>query len=227
MKILYIEDEVSLAKIVKESLQSRSYDIMHLLDGKDLYHQYEKFKPDLCLFDVMLPVKDGFTLAKEIRSIDPLIPIIFITAKVQTKDVLDGFGAGGNDYIKKPFSLEELIVRINNLYKISNNSRESTTVENTTQIGKFIYWPERLELVINNEVRRLSFREGQLLSMLAENKNEIISRKAILDALWGDDNFFNSRNLDVYITKLRQYIKQDENVEILTLKAVGYRLIEK
>lgn len=227
MKILYIEDEASLAKIVKESLQSRSYDVLHLADGENLISNFTNFSPDICLFDVMLPVIDGFTLARELRALYPSIPIIFITAKVQTSDVLDGFGAGGNDYIKKPFSLEELIVRINNLYKLSNLTMGSEINEKMIQIGQFTFWPDRLELIYEGVVKRLSFREGQLLGILSENKNEVINRKHILDTLWGDDNFFNSRNLDVYITKLRQYFKQDQKVEILTLKAVGYRLIER
>ncbi|MBK8516307.1 MAG: response regulator transcription factor [Saprospiraceae bacterium] len=227
MKILYIEDEASLAKIVKESLQSRSYDVLHLADGENLISNFTNFSPDICLFDVMLPVIDGFTLARELRALYPSIPIIFITAKVQTLDVLDGFGAGGNDYIKKPFSLEELIVRINNLYKLSNLTMGSEINEKMIQIGQFTFWPDRLELIYEGVVKRLSFREGQLLGILSENKNEVINRKHILDTLWGDDNFFNSRNLDVYITKLRQYFKQDQKVEILTLKAVGYRLIER
>ncbi|HAQ37984.1 MAG TPA: response regulator transcription factor [Saprospiraceae bacterium] len=227
MKILYIEDEASLAKIVKESLQSRDFEVMHLPDGRQLVGHFTSFKPDLCLFDVMLPVKDGFELAKEIRTIDPDVPIIFITAKSRTKDVIEGFGAGGNDYIKKPFSLEELIVRINNLYRISKKDRIIPVEEKSIQIGNFVFWPEKLELVFEGEIRRISYRESQLLEMLANQKNELVHRKLILDTLWGDDNFFNSRNLDVYITRLRQYLKHDEKVQLLTLKAVGYRLVDR
>jgi DNA-binding response OmpR family regulator len=227
MKILYIEDEASLAKIVKESLQSRDFEVVHLLDGRLLIGQFISFKPDLCLFDVMLPVKDGFELAKEVRTIDPDVPIIFITAKSQTKDVIDGFGAGGNDYIKKPFSLEELIVRINNLYRLSKKGRILPIEEKSMQIGNYVFWPEKLELTFGGEIRRISYRESQLLEMLGNQKNELVPRKLILDTLWGDDNFFNSRNLDVYITRLRQYFKQDEKVQILTLKAVGYRLVDR
>jgi DNA-binding response OmpR family regulator len=224
MKILYVEDELSLAKVVRESLQSRAYEVLHLQDGAELMVHYEQFKPDICLFDVMLPVKDGFALAKELRTINPDIPIIFITSKVQTQDVLKGFGVGGNDYIKKPFSLEELIVRINNLYRLT--SQQNQVDPKVLKIGKYEFWPDKLELVFGGEIRRISYREGQLLFELAHNKNEVVNRKHILDSLWGDDNFFNSRNLDVYITKLRQYFKQDEKVQIITLKAVGYRLVD-
>jgi len=227
MKVLYIEDEPSLAKIVKESLQSRSFDILHLSDGEYLIEKFHSFNPDICLFDVMLPIRDGFTLAKEIRKLNPQIPIIFITAKNQTVDILEGFQSGGNDYIKKPFSLEELIVRINNLYQICHQNPSTNPYENIINIGKYKFSTTRLELILANEVKRLSYREAQLLMLLIEYKNEVVNRKHILDSIWGDDHFFNSRNLDVYITKLRQYLKEDSRVQILTLKAVGYRLVDQ
>jgi DNA-binding response OmpR family regulator len=227
MNILYIEDEISLARIVKESLQSRGFNVVHLADGSEWMEVFNSFSPDICLFDVMLPVKDGFTIAKEVRKQHPDMPIIFITAKIQTKDVLEGFDAGANDYIKKPFSLEELIVRLNNLYKLTQKSNDKTDDEHCISIGSFGFYPDRLELIHPCETKRLSYRESQLLLMLWQNKNEVTVRKTILDTLWGDDNFFNSRNLDVYINKLRNYFRHDEKVQILTLKAVGYRLVER
>jgi len=226
IKVLYVEDEASLAKIVKESLQSRSFEIVHLPDGQNVLETFKVFKPDVCLFDVMLPIKDGFTLGKEVRTIDPKVPIIFITAKNQTTDVLEGFQSGGNDYIKKPFSLEELIVRIKNLHHISSSDQVTTHPGDTIRIGRYIFSPNKSELTFESEIKRLSYRETQLLSLLTLQKNQVVNRKHILDTLWGDDNFFNSRNLDVYITKLRQYFREDPKVEILTLKAVGYRLID-
>lgn len=225
MKILYVEDELSLAKIVRESLASRNYEVLHVEEGSKVMDHFLHFQPDLCLLDVMLPGKDGFTLAKEIRVVDPKIPIIFMTSKVQTSDVVQGFGVGGNDYIKKPFSLEELIVRINNIYNLTN-SRQSISSQ-YIGIGLYEFWPDKLELIYKNEVRRISYREAQLLSELARAKNEIVIRKDILDKIWGDDSFFNSRNLDVYITRLRQFLKNDEKVQIITLKAVGYRLVDE
>ncbi len=226
IKVLYVEDEASLAKIVKESLQSRSFEIVHLPDGQNVLETFKDFKPDVCLFDVMLPVKDGFSLGKEIRAIDPKVPIMFITAKNQTTDVLEGFQSGGNDYIKKPFSLEELIVRIKNLHHISSTEQVKTHQDDTIRIGRYNFSPNKSELTFESEIKRLSYRETQLLSLLTLQKNQVVNRKHILDTLWGDDNFFNSRNLDVYITKLRQYFREDPKVEILTLKAVGYRLID-
>ena len=227
MKILYIEDEVSLARIVKDSLQSRGFDILHMDNGSELQEVLKGFLPDICLFDVMLSGKDGFTLAKEMRILLPQMPVVFITAKVQTKDVLEGFEAGANDYIKKPFSLEELIVRLNNLYKLTQNAPGIIQEENYIIIGSYRFYPEKLELYHSQETKRLSYRENQLLMMLYQNKNEVTSRKMILDSLWGDDSFFNSRNLDVYITKIRNYFRYDEKVQVITLKAVGYRLVDR
>ncbi len=224
MKILYIEDEPSLSKIVKESLESRDFTIFHFQDGKDILQKIEKYTPDICLLDVMLPVKDGFTVGKEIKESFPSLPIIFITAKDQTKDVLLGFESGGNDYIKKPFSLEELIIRIRNLYTLAKG-QENEKSEITIKIGTCTYNPKTFDLILNQVSKKLSYRESQLLMTLYAGKGEIITRKYILDTLWGDDHFFNSRNLDVYITKLRNYLKGDASVEIITLKGVGYRMV--
>jgi DNA-binding response OmpR family regulator len=226
LKILYLEDEASLAKIVKESLASRSFDVMHLESGKNAVKIFNEFKPDVCVFDVMLPEKDGFEVAKEIRALNTITPIIFLTAKNQTTDLLMGFDAGGNDYIKKPFSLEELIVRINNLYFLSKNKLGIADSLTGVKIGKYVFSTTKQELRFGKEVRKISFRECQLLDLLTKSMGEIVTRKVILDTVWGDDHFFNSRNLDVYITKLRSYFKSDPKIEIITLKSVGYRLID-
>lgn len=226
LKILYLEDEASLAKIVKESLASRSFEVMHLESGKNAVKFFNEFKPDVCVFDVMLPEKDGFEVAKEIRALNTLTPIIFLTAKNQTTDLLMGFDAGGNDYIKKPFSLEELIVRINNLYFLSKNKSGIADSSTGVKIGKYVFSTTKQELRFEKEVRKISFRECQLLDLLTNSMGEIVTRKVILDTVWGDDHFFNSRNLDVYITKLRSYFKSDPKIEIITLKSVGYRLID-
>jgi DNA-binding response OmpR family regulator len=219
-KVLYIEDEPFLGRIVKESLESREFDVTMLTDGKQTTSIFEKTKPDICVLDIMLPVKDGYSIAREIRHINPLIPIIFVTAKVQTEDLLKGFEAGGNDYIRKPFSMEELIVRINNLLQL--HKQKNLPVPESLSIGKYDFNPLRYELKIGASVRKLSHREANLLMILAENKNGTTNRKDILMRLWGDDSFFNSRNLDVYITKLRDYLKEDPALEIITIKGVGY-----
>jgi len=220
-KILYVEDEPFLGRIVKESLESREFDVHMVTDGKDALNTFVKQKPDICVLDIMLPTKDGYSIAKEIRQVNPTAPIIFVTAKNQTEDVLKGFESGGNDYIRKPFSMEELIVRVNNLLQLT--TQKVTRVSETFSIGKYEFVPLRFELKVNGNVKKLSHRESTLLQILLENKNATLLRKDILMKLWGDDSFFNSRNLDVYITKLRDYLKEDESVEIITIKGVGYQ----
>jgi DNA-binding response OmpR family regulator len=220
-KVLYVEDEPFLGRIVKESLESRDFDVTMLTDGKVVKQTFEKIKPDICIFDIMLPVKDGYSIAKEVRQVNPSAPIIFVTAKTQTEDLLKGFESGGNDYIRKPFSMEELIVRIQNLLQLTQQQK-SAPLQEAFRIGKYEFDPLRFELKVDANVRKLSHREANLLSMLSENKNGTTNRKDILMRLWGDDSFFNSRNLDVYITKLRDYLKEDPSIEIITIKGVGY-----
>lgn len=223
-KILYVEDEPFLGQIVKESLESRLYEVYMVEDGKDAVQVFSKVNPDLCVLDVMLPGKDGYTIGKEIRSLNPGIPIIFVTAKIQTEDLLKGFESGGNDYLRKPFSMEELIVRINNLLAITQ-SRDNIVGKEIIKIGTFDFNIQRFELKRGDHVRKLSHRESELLSILYQNKNRTTQRKDILMKLWGDDSFFNSRNLDVYITKLRDYLKEDPTIEIITIKGVGYNFV--
>ena len=219
-KILYVEDEPFLGKIVKESLESRNFEVKMVADGNLVLKAYEQFKPDICVLDVMLPNKDGYSLGNEIRQIKPNLPIIFLTAKTQTDDVLKGFQSGGNDYIRKPFSMEELIVRINNLLLLSNS--KGITPTGSISLGKYEFLPQKYELRINNACKKLSHRETELLKIFTENRNFTVNRKEILMKIWGDDSFFNSRNLDVYITKLRDYLKEDETLDLMTIKGVGY-----
>jgi DNA-binding response OmpR family regulator len=220
-RVLYVEDEPFLGRIVKESLESREFEVTMLTDGKNVSATFEKLKAEICVLDIMLPVKDGYSLAKEIRQINPTVPIIFVTAKVQTEDVIKGFESGANDYIRKPFSMEELIVRIKNLLSLCQQSKNHPPAE-AISIGQYDFHPGRYELKINGNVRKLSNREANLLTILAENRNGTTNRKDILMRVWGDDSFFNSRNLDVYITKLRDYLKEDQAIEIITIKGVGY-----
>jgi DNA-binding response OmpR family regulator len=222
-KILYVEDEPFLGRIVKESLESREFEVVMIADGDDAVDAFKKEQPDICILDIMLPTKDGYTIAKEIRKIAPAIPIIFVTAKTQTEDLLKGFEVGGNDYIRKPFSMEELIVRINNLLQITQHQKNGNGNSNECiSIGLYQFVPLRYELRYKDAVKKLSHRESTLLQTLVENKNATVLRKDILMKLWGDDSFFNSRNLDVYITKLRDYLKEDRTIEIITIKGIGY-----
>ena len=223
-KVLYVEDELFLGKIVRESLESRGFEVIMETDGGKVMDVFNKQHPDICVLDVMLPNKDGFTIADEIREINENVPIIFLTAKTQTEDVVKGFTLGGNDYIRKPFSMEELIVRIQHLLR---QDREGTQKINggIAEIGKYRFHLHRQVLSCGTDERKLSYRESELLRILYENREKIIDRREILNLLWGNDSFFNSRNLDVYITKLRSYLKDDESLEIITIKGIGYRFV--
>lgn len=223
IKVLYVEDEPFLGKIVKESLESRQFEVRMVADGKEVMAAFAEMKPDIAVLDVMLPTKDGYTLAKEIREINSTTPLIFVTAKTQTDDLIKGFEAGGNDYLRKPFSMEELIVRINNLLHLTQ--KQNAAPKENIAVGKFEFAPNRYELRKDEVIRKLSHREAMLLQILAENQNNNIERKTILMRVWGDDSFFNSRNLDVYITKLRDYLREDSSIEIITIKGVGYRFV--
>lgn len=223
-KILYVEDELFLGKIVRETLESRGFEVIMESDGAKATALFKKSQPDICVLDVMLPNKDGFTIADEIREIDEDVPIIFLTAKTQTEDVVKGFSLGGNDYIRKPFSMEELIVRIQNLLRNKSEAPQKISSDKVT-IGKYSFQVNRQILSNGKEDRKLSYRESELLKLLYLNRDKIIGRKDILNLLWGNDSFFNSRNLDVYITKLRSYLKDDPSLEIITIKGIGYRFV--
>ena len=224
-RILYVEDELFLGKIVKESLQSRGYEVAMESDGSNVMPRFIEVKPDVCILDVMLPNKDGFEIAEEIRRVNNNIPIIFLTAKTQTDDLVKGFSLGANDYIRKPFSMEELIVRIENAMRFTNGSAPTNPVGDEVMLGKFQFHPLRQTLNGGKEERKLSFRETELLKLLYQNRNKIIERKEILNLLWGNDSFFNSRNLDVYITRIRGYLREDESLDLITIKGIGYRFI--
>ncbi|MCH7411629.1 response regulator transcription factor [Belliella sp. DSM 111904] len=219
-KVLYVEDEPALAKIVKESLQSRGYEVTLAEDGALGMLAFESLNPDICVLDIMLPKLDGYSLANKIRKVSPKMPIIFLTAKSQLDDLVKGFQAGGNDYLKKPFSLEELIIRIDNLIKLTSGQ---VSKQQELSFGAFTFFPMKYELKgPGDQVRRLSHKEAGILQLLIQHTNTTLERKEVLLSLWDDDSYFNSRNLDVYITKLRDYLKADPSVEIITIKGIGY-----
>jgi len=221
IKIVLAEDEPNLAQIVKESLETRNFEVFLASNGEEAYKLYKNSNPEILVLDVMMPKKDGFTLAKEIREENKQIPIIFLTAKSQTKDVLEGFEHGGNDYLKKPFSMEELIVRIQSLL-----NRNSLKIDvNNIKIGNYLFNYTKQTLQLKEETATLTHRESELLYTLYQNKNEISDRSFILKKIWGDDDFFNARSMDVFITKLRKKLKLDENIQIVNVRGYGYKLI--
>jgi DNA-binding response OmpR family regulator len=221
-KILLAEDEPALGQIIKESLETRNFSVILCANGDIALSKYQTEKPELLVLDVMMPKKDGFTLAKEIRETDDSIPIIFLTAKSQTQDVVEGFTIGGNDYLKKPFSMEELIVRINNLL---HRTREQKQVD-TINFSKYTFnFPKQTLQYKNEAIVQLTHREAHLLFHLIKNKNQVLDRSLILNKLWGNDDFFNARSMDVFITKLRKKLKQDKEIEIINVRGFGYKLI--
>ncbi len=226
LRILYVEDEPFLGKIVKEALESQGFEVLWINDGALVINAFSTFVPDICVLDIMLPNVDGLSLGKQLRNLSPDLPIIFLTAKITTDDLVKGFEYGGTDYIKKPFSVKELIVRIKNqmdLKKTIDSHRQGSNFE--IKLGDFRFLPAKFELLFKDQQMKLSSRESQVLNILAAHPNQTVERKKLLLSVWGDDSYFNSRNLDVYIRKLREHFLPDPRIEILTLKGVGYQFI--
>jgi DNA-binding response OmpR family regulator len=221
-KVLLLEDELQLAKIVTETLRSRGFTVTHVVNGVLGMEAIRKNQFDICIVDVMMPFMDGFTFVEGVRKTDKQVPVLFLTAKSQTDDVIKGYEAGGNDYLKKPFSLEELILRLNELLRRKASIRSAVS----EIIGQYTFYITKQELWFNGRLSgKLSHRENELLTLLIQNKNQVLDRKAVLLKLWGDDNFFNTRTMDVFITKLRKHLQQDPSVEIINMRGVGYKLI--
>lgn len=224
IKILLAEDEPSLALIIKESLETRNFQVIVCADGQQALQQYREEAPQLLVLDVMMPKTDGFALAREIRAADTKTPIIFLTAKSQTKDVVEGFHYGGNDYLKKPFSMEELIVRI---YALLNRVGGSALQEPDQEIaiGSYRFDPTRQTLTCGPASVPLTHRETQVLRHLYQNRNQMVTRSFILTEIWGQDDFFSGRSLDVFISKLRRKLSADPRVQIINSRGFGYKLI--
>ncbi len=220
-KILLAEDELALGTIVKESLETRGFEVLYAKDGEEAKSIYLNFKPQLLVLDVMMPKKDGLTLVQEVRQLDDRVPIIFLTAKSRTEDVVEGFGYGANDYLKKPFSMEELIVRIQALLDRKTGSDASEDA----QIGKYLFNFSKQTLSLEGTEIMLTHRESQLLNELYKHRNELTDRALILNTLWGNDDFFNARSMDVFITKLRKKLAADESIQIVNVRGYGYKLI--
>ena len=219
--ILLAEYELALGTIVKEGLETRGFEVLYAKDGEEAKSIYLNFKPELLVLDVMMPKKDGFTLVQEVRKVDDKVPIIFLTAKSRTEDVVEGFGYGANDYLKKPFSMEELIVRIKALLDRKTGSDPSEDVA----IGQYIFNFSKQLLSLQGTEIMLTHREAQLLKELYKHKNELTDRTLILNTLWGNDDFFNARSMDVFITKLRKKLAADDTIQIVNVRGYGYKLI--
>lgn len=223
LKILLCEDDENLGMLLREYLQAKEYNAELCTDGEAGYRAFLKNKFDICVLDVMMPKKDGFALAQEIRQANADIPIIFLTAKVLKEDILKGFKLGADDYITKPFSMEELVFRIEAiLRRVRGKKNKERTIYN---IGRFTFDTQKQLLTIDQKQTKLTTKENELLALLCSHANEILQRDFALKTIWIDDNYFNARSMDVYITKLRKHLKDDDQVEIINIHGKGYKLI--
>jgi len=224
-KILLVEDDTNLGNLLQDSLEIKNYEVVLKRNGEDGFTEFKANKYDMCLLDVMMPKKDGYTLAKEIRRLNPNIPIIFLTAKNMKEDTIEGLKLGADDYINKPFSMEELILRMENIFKRLPKSEAST--QNKFKIGKFDFDNTLRTLKIGNSEVKLTTKESELLKMLAIYLDRILEREVALNEVWGTDSYFAGRSMDVYIAKLRKYLKEDPAVEIMNVHGTGFKLIVK
>lgn len=222
-RILLAEDDENLGSLLQEYLQAKNYEADWVTNGEKAFRHFEQFHYDLCLLDVMMPVKDGFTLASEIRILNNQIPIIFLTAKSMKEDVLEGFSLGADDYITKPFSMEELLFRIEAILRRTKGTRGGD--KDSWEVGSFTFDAKKQLLTGVDTSQKLTTKETELLKLLCNNLNQVLERNFALKAIWIDDNYFNARSMDVYITKLRKYLKPDSNVQIINVHGKGYKLV--
>ena len=225
ISLLLAEDDENLGQLLHTFLKSKDFDVELARNGKIAFEKFTASSFDFCIFDVMMPVMDGFTLAKEIREIDRKVPILFLTAKAMKEDKLEGFAIGADDYLAKPFSMEELLARISAILR--RVEVKSTEAAAHLKVGKIDYEPELRLLHIEDGTKKLTTKENQLLELLVKNENEILDRQATLRASWGDDNYFNGRSMDVYIAKLRKLLKEDPAIEIMNVHGKGFKFIVK
>lgn len=223
IKILLCEDDENLGMLLREYLQTKGYDCDLQPDGEAGYRAFVKTKYDLCILDVMMPKKDGFALAADIRAVNTDVSIVFLTAKSMKEDILQGFKLGADDYLSKPFSMEELLYRIESIMRRVRGKRAKDVV--IYHIGDFVFDSQKQLLTIGEKVTKLTTKESELLTLLAANANNILERNFALKTIWVDDNYFNARSMDVYITKLRKLLKDDANVGIINIHGKGYKLI--
>lgn len=224
-KLLLVEDDTNLGNLLQDSLELKNYEVTLKRNGEDAFNEFKNGRFDMCLLDVMMPKKDGFTLAKDIRRMNSQVPIIFLTAKALKEDTIEGLKLGADDYITKPFSMEELLLRMENIFKRLPKTEVSD--QNEFIIGKFHFDNTMRVLKIGNEETKLTTKESELLKMLALYKDRVLEREVALNAVWGTDSYFAGRSMDVYIAKLRKYLKDDPSVEILNIHGTGFKMIVK
>lgn len=224
-KILLVEDDLNLGNLLQDSLEIKNYDVTLKRNGEDGLNEFKAGKYDMCIFDVMMPKKDGFTLAKDVRRLNSHVPIIFLTAKNLKEDTIEGLKIGADDYLTKPFSMEELILRMENIFK--RMPMAEVIDQEEFKIGRFDFNNATRTLKIDDQVLKLTTKESELLKMLAANLDRVLERDIALNTVWGTDSYFAGRSMDVYIAKLRKYLKADPNVEILNIHGTGFKLLVK
>jgi len=225
IKLLLAEDDNNLGSILQEYLSEKDYKVTLCVDGKEALKQFKKDVYDICVFDVMMPLMDGYTLAKEIRFLNKNVPIVFLTAKAQKDDAIEGFISGADDYITKPFSTEELLLRLKAILRRAGNKTLTNMEQNEFKIGKYKFDFNHQTLTINKKDQKLTSREAELLKLFCLNENSILDRNFALKTIWLDDNYFNGRSMDVYITKLRKYLKEDPKIEIINVHGKGFKML--
>jgi len=224
IKILLAEDDKNLGNVLKDYLGAKGYPTVLCENGKIAYEAYKRDTFDFCVLDIMMPEMDGFTLAKKIRKIDKDVPILFLSAKAMQEDRIHGFEVGADDYLTKPFSMEELLLRIKAIMRRSTLS-DNENVKSIFNFGKYTFEYNRQLLIINKKEQKLTSKEAELLKLLCENVNNVLDRTIALNKIWFDDSYFNARSMDVYVTKLRKYLKEDTNVELINVHGVGFKLV--
>ena len=224
-RILFVEDEAALAMIISDSMEAEGFEVHHYSDAEPALKAYFELQPDLIVLDVMLPKSNGFEIAKTIRNTDRKTPIIFLTAKAKVQDVVTGFQSGGNDYLRKPFSIEELIIRMRVLLNDARLLVNDQNEESIFQLGDFNFNTIQQTLKTGEKTIKLTGRESELLHLFCQHQNQLLSKQSILLKIWGDDSFFHSRSMDVFISKLRRYLKEDPRLQIINVRGAGYKLV--
>jgi len=224
MSILLAEDDKNLGNVLKTYLEVKGFQVTLAIDGKEALESFKRNEFDFCILDIMMPVMDGFTLAKEIRKLDKHIPFLFLTAKSMQEDKIHGFEVGADDYLTKPFSMEELLMRIKAIIRRAEENKDKPTNRKYT-FGKYTFDYNRQMLIMGKDQQKLTSKEAELLKLLCEHKNDVLDRSVALNKIWYDDSYFNARSMDVYITKLRKYIKDDPSVELINVHGVGFKLV--
>jgi DNA-binding response OmpR family regulator len=222
-KLLLVEDDVNLGFVVADKLRAQNYDVTLAMDGAEGFKRYSEDDFHMCILDVMMPKKDGFSLAKDIRKVNKEIPILFLSAKSETEDKIQGFESGCDDYLTKPFSTEELILRVKALLKRVDLRFDETKGGSQFNIGNYYFDFENYVLVFEGETRKLTKKEAEILQMFCKHRNQVLPRELVLNAVWGQDDYFVGRSLDVFVTKLRKYLSEDDRVVISNIHGVGFK----